>query len=146
MIRSLVRSLIDAIVGALVPTDTPYVATERLVNRGFVNSTSWTIEATSWTIAAGKATSGTGDGLSQSFSLVNSGVAVAFAADVTNINDVVLEVLLQMDGITVQTIYNTDPVAGLLSVTAVAQAEFNGIKFKASGATGLTLDNVSLIA
>lgn len=149
MIRSLVRALVDAIVGALIPTDTPYVATERLSNRGFTDGAGWTIEGASWTIAGGVATSGTlvaDAGLTQSFSLVTSGTSGTFLADVTNATDVVFRIRLLMDGVIVQTIYqdNPEPEPSILSVPFTASAEFNGIRFVAN--SGLVLDNVSLIA
>ncbi len=146
MIRSALLAIVDAIVGAVVPSETEHVPSDRISNGGFDVADVWSIHGASWTIGAGIATAATGGGLNQTFSLVNSGLPVTITADVTNVNLATLTIRFLMDGAITQVAYASIPAAGPLTVNVTATAEFNGVRFTASNFTGLTLDNVTLTA
>ena len=140
-------SLAGSITGGLVGGSGGYEAYERITNGGFADSSVWVRVGTAWVIGGGVATRSKAIGsLRQDTGLVNSGRSVAVSVDVTNAVSAAFVIALLMDGLVTQIAYSDTPATGALAFSVEAAAEFNGIQFASTGATGLVIDNVSVIA
>lgn len=143
-------SLAGSITGGLVGGSGGYEAYQRITNGGFANGSSWTINNAAWAIAAGVArtTEGAGgDDLTQSFSVVPSGVPVALSVLVVgNTFGQTLQCNLTYLGIAVQTVM-ASTATGTVTVNTTSTDNFDGIQFRVIEDAGVTtIDDVSLIA
>lgn len=144
--KSVARGIVDSLAAAQTDgaATAPY---DRITNGDFATADVWSIQGASWTIGSGVATSATdGGGLNQAIALVLSGTSVTITADVTNTNGATLTIRFLMDGAIVQVASASIPADGPFSVTAIAGAEFNSVRFTATNFLGMTLDNVTLTA
>ena len=140
-------SLTGSVVGGIAGDADAYAAYQRITNGGFASGSSWTLVSSAWVIGGGVATRSGGLGsLRQTIALANSGRTVAVSIDVTNAVSAAFTISFLMDGAAVQTAYSNTPATGTLAFSVEATSEFNGVQFASTGAAGLVIDNVSVIA
>ena len=128
--------------------DTEYTPVERITNGGFANASGWTIEGATWVIGGGVATNVSDGTIRQTLvtgSVLPSGGSIQVSFDVGGVQETIF-VFTYIGGVKAQQLYGQSPLPGTVTINTTATAEWDTVAFEGFIATGLTIDNVSVIA